>query len=163
MVFIVMQTDEGCGEVTLAVEKLRSATVSDLPKVKSFLRENALPDLGVEGCVQDFVIAEDEIGNWVGVAGLETHGNNGLLRSVAVRKGSRGKGVGRALVNAVLADARARGLTNIYLLTDDANDYFERLGFRVVDRKEVDTAVKTSVEFTEACPDSALVMRKTIG
>ena len=163
MVFIVMQTDEGCGEVTLAVEKLRSATVSDLPKVKSFLRENGLPDLGVEECVRNFVIAEDETGSWIGVAGLETHGNNGLLRSVAVRKHSRGKGVGRALVNAVLANASARGLTNVYLLTDDASDYFERLGFRVVDRNDVDATVKTSVEFTEVCPDSAIVMRKTIG
>ena len=163
MLFIVMQTDEGCGKVTLAVDQLRSATVGDLPKVKSFLRENGLPDLGVEGCVRNFVIAEDEIGSWIGVAGLETHGHNGLLRSVAVRKHSRGKGVGRALVNAVLADASARGFTNVYLLTDDASDYFERLGFRVVDRKDVDDAVKASVEFTEACPDSAIVMRKTIG
>jgi amino-acid N-acetyltransferase len=163
MLFIVMQTDEGCGEVTLAVDQLRSATAGDLPKVKSFLRENGLHDVGVEGCVRNFVIIEDEIGSWIGVAGLETHGNNGLLRSVAVRKHSRGKGVGRALVNAVLADAGARGLTNVYLLTNDASDYFEQLGFRIVDRKDVDASIKTSVEFTVVCPDSAVVMRKTIG
>jgi len=148
--------------VMLAVNRLRSAAAGDLPKVKSFLTENGLPDLGVEECVRNFVVAEDETGSWIGIAGLETHGNNGLLRSVAVRKHSRGKGVGRVLVNAVLADARARGLMKIYLLTDDASDYFEQLGFQIVDRDDVETAVKTSVEFTEACPDSATVMRKTI-
>jgi amino-acid N-acetyltransferase len=149
--------------VTLAVHQLRSATAGDLPKVKSFLKENDLPDLGVERCVQNFVIAEDEIGSLIGVAGLETHENNGLLRSVAVRKDSRGKGVGRTLVNAVLGNARTRGLGKIYLLTNHASDYFERLGFQIVDRSDVDVAVKTSVEFTEACPDSAVVMCKTIG
>ena len=146
----------------MAVDQLRPATPRDLPEVKRFLTENGLPDLGVEECVENFVVAEDQTGSWIGIAGLETHGNNGLLRSVAVRKASRGKGVGRALVNAVLADARAKGLRNIYLLTDDATSYFERLGFEIVNRKDVDSAVKTSVEFTEACPDSAIVMRKTI-
>jgi len=130
--------------------------------VKSFLRENGLPDLGVHACLRNFVIAEDEIGSYVGVAGLETYGNNGLLRSVAVSKDSRGKGLGRVLVNTVLTDAKARGLSKVYLLTNDASDYFERLGFQIVDRADVDTAVKTSVEFTEACPESAVVMRKTV-
>jgi len=147
----------------LTVHQLRSATAGDLPKLKSFLTENGLPHLGVERYVQNFVIAEDEIGGLIGIAGLETYANNGLLRSVAVRKDSRGKGVGRTLVNAVLGDAMAKGLGKVYLLTDDASGYFERLGFQIVDRKDVEAAVKTSIEFTDACPDSAVVMRKTIG
>lgn len=152
----------GCGEVTLGGHKLRSATAADLPKVKSFLKENGLPELGVEGCVENFVIAEDENGGWVGVGGLETHGYSGLLRSIAVRQGSRGRGVGRALVDAVLADARAKGLRNVYLLTRDASGYFGQLGFQVVARENVDVPVKMSVEFTEACPESAIVMCRTI-
>lgn len=141
----------------------RAATAGDLMKIKSFLRENRLPDLGVDGCVQNFVIAEDENASWVGVAGLELYGESGLLRSVAVDKHARGRGHGRTLVNAVLGNARAKGLKKIYLLTDDARDYFQRLGFQIVDRKDVDDAVKTSLEFTEACSESALVMRKIIG
>jgi len=163
MVFILMREYERFTVVALTVNQLRPATDRDLPKVKSFLVENGLPDRGIEEYIRDFVIAQDEIRGWIGVAGLETHGNNGLLRSVAVSEHSRGKGVGRALVNAVLTDARARGLRTVYLLTDDASDYFERLGFRIVDRKDVDAAIKTSVEFTEVCPDTAVVMRKTIG
>jgi N-acetylglutamate synthase-like GNAT family acetyltransferase len=48
------------------------------------------------------------------------------------------------------------------LLTDDASSYFEGRGFQVVDRNDVDEVVKTSLEFTEACPESATVMRKVI-
>jgi N-acetylglutamate synthase-like GNAT family acetyltransferase len=141
----------------------RVATAGDLEKVKSFLRENELPDLGVDGWVENFLIIEAENGSWVGVAGLELYGESGLLRSVAVDKGSRREGHGRTLVSAVLASAKSRGLRRLYLLTDDASSYFERLGFQVVDRKDVVEAVKASLEFTEACPESATVMCKVIG
>jgi amino-acid N-acetyltransferase len=141
----------------------RAATARDLASIKNFLIENELPDLGVDGWVENFVIIEDRTGNWIGVAGLELYGQSGLLRSVAVDKHFRGRGHGRTLVSAVLANARARGLKRVYLLTDDASDYFERLGFQIVDRRDVDEAVKASLEFTEACPESATVMCKVIG
>jgi N-acetylglutamate synthase-like GNAT family acetyltransferase len=141
----------------------RAATARDLASIKNFLIENELPDLGVDGWVENFVIIEDRTGNWIGVAGLELYGQSGFLRSVAVDKHFRGRGHGRTLVSAVLANARARGLKRVYLLTDDASDYFERLGFQIVDRRDVDEAVKASLEFTEACPESATVMCKVIG
>jgi len=141
----------------------RAATARDLARIKNFLTKNGLPDLGVDEWVQNFVIIEHGTGGWIGVAGLELYGQSGLLRSVAVDKHFRGRGHGRTLISAVLANARARGLRKVYLLTDDASDYFERLGFQIVDRKDVDEAVKTSLEFTQACPESATVMRKVIG
>jgi len=141
---------------------LKPATTGDLPKLHVFLRDNGLPDIGVDTCVQNFIIAQDEMGGWVGVAGLELYGKSGLLRSVAVDTKCRGRGYGRTLVNAALGNARAKGLKKVYLLTDDATKYFERLGFRIVDRKEVDAPVKGSLEFTEACPESAIVMQKAL-
>jgi N-acetylglutamate synthase-like GNAT family acetyltransferase len=147
----------------LQATRPRAATEEDLAKIKNFLRQNGLPDLGVDGCVQNFVIIEDGNGGWVAVAGLELYGESGLLRSVAVDEHSRGLGHGRVLVNAVLGNARAKGVKKVYLLTDDASDYFKRMGFQAVDRKDVDAAVKKSLEFTEACPESATVMCKVIG
>ncbi len=142
--------------------KLRTAASVDLLKIKSFLKRNGLPDFGVDDWIQSFVIAEDQSGNWIGLAGLESYGESGLLRSVAVDPKSRGRGYGGILVNAVLGNARARGLKKVYLLTDGANEYFERFGFQTVSRENVDASVKTSLEFTEACPESALVMRKAV-
>jgi amino-acid N-acetyltransferase len=162
MVFIHVQVEEKCDDERVPLTELRAASTRDLVKIKRFLRENGLPHLGVDGWIANFVMVEDEKGNCVGVAGLELYDTSGLLRSVAVDKDSRGRGHGRTLVNAILANARAKGVKNIYLLTDDAHDYFRRLGFQVVDRKDVDAPVKTSVEFTEACSESALVMRRVL-
>jgi N-acetylglutamate synthase-like GNAT family acetyltransferase len=157
-----MQTEGECGERILASTQPRTATKEDMLRIKGFLRENGLPDLGVDECVENFVIAENESGNWIGVAGVEFYGENGLLRSVAVAKQSRALGYGRILVNTILGNARDKGIKTIYLLTQDADNYFQRLGFQIVDRMNVDGAVKRSLEFTEACPECATVMRKTI-
>lgn len=161
--FISAQAEEKCDEYMSPPMQPRAATAGDLEKIKGFLKEKGLPDLGVDGWVENFFIIEDEKGSWVGVAGLELYGDSGLLRSVAVDKGSRREGHGRTLVSAVLESAKSRGLRRLYLLTDDASSYFKRLGFQVVDRKDVDELVKTSLEFTEACPESATVMCNVIG
>jgi amino-acid N-acetyltransferase len=70
-------------------------------------------------------------------------------------------GQGQALVAAVLKSAQAKGIKTVYLLTDNAESYFGGLGFEVVDRKDIDEAVKASVEFGEMCA-SAVAMRKTL-
>ncbi|MGP8129000.1 MAG: GNAT family N-acetyltransferase [Candidatus Bathyarchaeia archaeon] len=116
---------------------------------------------GVESCYANFVIATDKKGTLVGVAGLEVYGQSALLRSVAVEKNSRRMGHGRTLVDAVLRNAKQIGVYTIYLLTENAFDYFKNLGFDLVDRKEIDEAVMDSLEFTE-CRSTALAMRKTI-
>jgi N-acetylglutamate synthase-like GNAT family acetyltransferase len=160
--FIGAQAEEKCGEYMSLSMEPRAATAGDLEEIKGFLRRNGLPDLGVDEWVENFFIIEDEDGRWVGVAGLEVYGESGLLRSVAVDWESRKKGHGRKLVSVVVEAARSRGIRRLYLLTDDASSYFEGRGFQVVDRNDVDEVVKTSLEFTEACPESATVMRKVI-
>jgi amino-acid N-acetyltransferase len=115
----------------------------------------------VESCYANFVIATDDKGTLVGVAGLEIYGQKALLRSVAVEVNSRRMGQGRALVDAVLTNAKQNGVDTIYLLTETASDYFKHLGFDFVDRKEIDEAVMASLEFAE-CRSTALAMRKTI-
>lgn len=51
---------------------VRSATSNDLPQISAFLRENALPTNGVESCVENFVIAVDRDGSWIGISGSGT-------------------------------------------------------------------------------------------
>ena len=156
-----MRKEGKCGVFMTVQARYRAATKSDLQRIKSFLGENGLPELGVDEWVDNFVIAEDQNGSLLGVAGLELYEKSGLLRSVAVTKRFRGQGYGRILIESVTGTAKARGVKRLYLLTDDAGAYFERLGFQVVDRKDVDEAVKVSVEFTEIC-ETAAVMRRVI-
>jgi amino-acid N-acetyltransferase len=70
----------------------------------------------------------------------------------------RGTGLGKRLVEHVIADAESRGIRALYLLTTTAERYFPSFGFRKTARDGVPEEVKGSVEFREACPASATVM-----
>ena len=100
-----------------------------------------------------------EGGRIVGVAGLETRGRQGLLRSVAVDKDHRRAGVGTSLVRHVISEARVKKMSEVYLITETAPLFFEKLGFSSIDRSQVSGNVLDSVEFKEACSETAPVMR----
>jgi amino-acid N-acetyltransferase len=108
-----------------------------------------------------FVVREDD-GRVVGVAGLEVHGEDGLLRSVAVEGDYRGQGLGAQLVAAVVERAERLSLHTVYLLTTEARDYFARLGFVECPREEAPPAIGTSREFTTGCPASAALMKRAL-
>ena len=137
--------------------ELRDSVASDRPAVVELLEEADLPTAGVSDFLDRFVVAE-EAGRLVGVAGLEVHGRDGVLRSVAVRPSMRGRGLGAALTDRVLEAARGSGLRRVYLLTTTAESYFPRHGFREIDRAEASPEVQRSVEFAEACPATAVAM-----
>ncbi len=94
----------------------------------------------------------------VGAAGLEVYGREALLRSVAVALAHRGTGLGSRLTEEMLRRAEATGVTRVWLLTETAERFFPRFGFRLVERAQVPDAVKQSAEFQGACPDTAIVM-----
>jgi amino-acid N-acetyltransferase len=130
--------------------------------VLGLLTRAGLPTEGVDARVlADFVIAEDS-GTAVGVVGLEVYRESALLRSAAVEEGWRGSGVGRALIDRALALSNERGIRDVFLLTTTAEHYFPRFGFACIDRESVPDAVQVSAEFQGACPDTAVVMRKSM-
>lgn len=96
-------------------------------------------------------------GELVGVAGLESFGRTGLLRSVAVRPDYQHQHIGGQLVNQLLTQTHADGLVDLYLLTTSASSYFERYGFAAVARETVPDAIR---QFNGLCPDSAILMHK---
>lgn len=136
---------------------LRAARASDAEGVEALLAASGLPLDGVRESLPSFVVAEagEEL---VGVAGLEPCDDVALLRSVAVADGWRSRGLGRALVGRVIADAESRGLRALYLLTTTADRYFPSFGFHSVAREDVPEPVRATKEFREACPASATVM-----
>jgi amino-acid N-acetyltransferase len=54
------------------------------------------------------------------------------IKSLAVASGQKGKGLGRALVEAAMAQAGQLGVPRVFALTLEAK-FFERVGFDVVD------------------------------
>jgi nucleoside-diphosphate-sugar epimerase/N-acetylglutamate synthase-like GNAT family acetyltransferase len=137
---------------------IRPAVTRDLPDITTLLAASALPLAGLEAHVATTLVARRNA-RIVGCAAVETYGAAGLLRSVAVDETRRGEGLGHQLTQAALDLARARGLKTVYLLTTTAAKFFPRFGFREIARDDVDPAVQRSVEFTKACPASAVAMR----
>jgi protein-tyrosine-phosphatase/N-acetylglutamate synthase-like GNAT family acetyltransferase len=131
------------------------ARADDLDAVRALAEQGELP---VDGLTDQFphrhVVARrgDAI---VGAAGLEIHGDAGVLRSVMVAPAARGTGLGVALTAERLTDARARGLDAVYLLTTTAADFYARFGFRAFPRAAVPAAVAQCPEFASICPSTA--------
>ena len=57
----------------------------------------------------------------------------GYLGDVFVLPEARGRGVGKALMEAVLSHPHVRGLKRFTLVTDDAHGLYEQYGFRLLD------------------------------
>lgn len=140
---------------------VRPARPGDLPRVEALLTASDLPLDGVTEAFETFVVAEHD-GALVGVAGLEVCCDNALLRSVAVAGDWRSRGLGRQLVTRVIAEAEARGIRALYLLTTTAEHYFPSFGFATVARDAVPEDVRATREFAGACPASATVMARPL-
>lgn len=86
----------------------------------------------VEGSYAAFFVAERD-GEIVGTAGLTGHGS---LERLYVLPAARGAGLGSALLNAVVDEARRQGHTRLEIWSDkllvDAHRLYERHGARIV-------------------------------
>lgn len=97
-----------------------------------------------------------------GVIGLELYGRDALLRSLVVSPAMRGRGCGKALVDAVETHARDAAVERIFLLTETAEPFFASLGYSVASRDSAPDAIRGSSEFSSLCPASATFMRKVL-
>jgi len=141
---------------------LRGADSDDLPAVEDLLTKTNLPVDGVKESIGSFIVAESD-GRMIGVGGVERCGDYGLLRSVAVDPLARGRGVGAAMTERLIADSEASGLRALYLLTTTAEKYFPSFGFDETPRDVVPTEIRQTSEFKDICPSSAKVMRRALG
>ena len=90
--------------------------------------------------VQEFVVAEVD-GRVVGCGALHVLWEDlGEIRTVAVHPGTVGRGVGHAIVDALIAGARELGLRRLFVLTFE-KQFFERHGFAEIDGTPVEPDV----------------------
>ena len=124
---------------------------------RSLLRASNLPadDLDFK---KDLLVGYLEGNVLVGTGGLEVYGPYGLLRSLSVKLGIRGKSVGTNICEYLIDEAKHRKLKAIYLLTETASGFFQKRGFQEVAREHVPRELKASSEFASVCPSSAMAM-----
>lgn len=107
---------------------------------------------------KDLLIGYFEGNELAGTGGLEIHGNYGLLRSLSVKLGIRGRSVGTHITEHLIDEARRRNLKGIYLLTETARGFFLKKGFKDVSRESAPEELKASSEFSTVCSSSAVCM-----
>jgi amino-acid N-acetyltransferase len=134
----------------------------DLAPALELLQRCDLPEKGVAEAFGHYFAVHDD-GQLVALAGLEIHGEDGLLRSVAVDPGYREQGLAAALVEAAMERAQRLKLRAVYLLTTGARDYFAGCGFADVPRAEAPEAIRESWEFSTGCPTTSAFMRRKVG
>jgi arsenite methyltransferase len=92
-----------------------------------------------------------------GAIGVEEHGGEALVRSLAVEPTLRGRGFGGALLAVATRDAARRGSAWLYGLTLTIPDWLTRLGFVEIERDRLPADLFASAELRGACPASARV------
>jgi len=134
---------------------LRRAQVADVPGIAGvmapYVVEGSLlprPVSELYQCVREFHVVERAAENGSGstivaCAALRLLWRDlGEVRSLAVRPDAHGKGLGAALVAAVVADARALGLPRIIALTREVG-FFQHSGFNAQRRESIPRKVWT--------------------
>jgi amino-acid N-acetyltransferase len=145
----------------LAGMELRAPQPHETAAIRALLRDSDLPTDDLDAAPVEFLVAFDGNG-LAAVGGLEVRGNSGLLRSLAVRPGLRGSGLGSALLRALETTARERGLRELVLLTLTAAPFFARHGYVELPRGDASREVQDSAEFRLLCPASATCMSRSI-
>jgi amino-acid N-acetyltransferase len=112
--------------------------------------------------LKHFLVARANNGSVIGVIGLESFHEVGLLRSLVVHPSWRGRGLGLELTRHLEAYASEMGIKTLFLLTLTAVEFFPKLGYQVVQRAEVPEIIATTEEFRDVCPASAVCLSKPL-
>ena len=132
--------------------ELRPARREEFDAIAELLSAAGLPVEDLDVAMLDAFVVATEGGVRVG---LEIHESHALLRSLAVHAEHHSRGLCARLVDAIEAEARARGVAALYLLTTTAAIFFERLGYTAHDRATVSPSIAATTEFSSLCPDTA--------
>ncbi len=106
----------------------RRGRPADVTRFAQLIIAGELPPMFIEEFVEGFVAAEhDDV--IIGCGGLEVYGDCGVIRSVVVEERARGLRIGERMAELLMDDARAAGVTGLYLFTMHARPFWRRLGF----------------------------------
>jgi amino-acid N-acetyltransferase len=131
--------------MTLIVRRARTADVASIAGLLApYVDERIL--LGKERVdlfeqVQEFRVAESQAHGLVGCGALHVMWEDlAEVRSLAVTRDEHRHGVGAALLNHLISDARDLGVSRLFCLTFEV-DFFSRAGFEPVTDELVDERV----------------------
>ncbi len=141
-------------------DPIKPAKRGDMAAVRAMLAESGLEkEPARDDQFTSFFVLSNE-GGVVGSVALEVFGDDAVLRALAVHPERRGTGYGWMLADMAVSQARWRGVRRIYLLTENASDFFAaKFGFRIVDRTTLGKHVAASETFTAERGAGLVAMR----
>jgi amino-acid N-acetyltransferase len=119
--------------------RLRRARTGDAPRIHALLERHVAEGImlprtlaQITRTIRDFVVVEQD-GTLLGCGALRIHSAQAAeIGALAVAPGAQGSGIGRRLVDALVADARSVRVRRVFALTLQVA-FFHRLGFETVD------------------------------
>jgi UDP-N-acetylmuramate: L-alanyl-gamma-D-glutamyl-meso-diaminopimelate ligase len=145
-------------------DPVRPARPEDRPKISALLNRVGIPHPLLPQFWPHYLVipaADDQ--SVIGCVAIERALDVALLRMLAVTPERRGEGLGYLLVETGTNKARSEGVQRLYLVTDGAQGFFgEKLGFEAIDRKDVDAALQSTVEYQMPRNKTATWMRKVL-
>ena len=132
----------------------------DYSQAIDLLTQNNLPTKDLTAATELYALYTDN--HLVGIAGLETFDQEGLLRSLCVDNHVRKTGAGQLLVSYVEGRAKEKGLKQLYLLTTTASNFFANRGYQTIDRNTVPASIQQTQQFSTICSKTATLMKKEL-
>jgi len=141
---------------------MKITEIKDISEVELLLSGCSLPtsDLKLNDKVQLFGACQNE--NLIACIGVEIYGNAALLRSLAVVSEYRKEGIGKLLSEYVENYCKQEGVKEVYLLTETAKEYFEKLGYKTQKREDAPLTIKGTTQLSGLCPSSSNFMIKLL-
>ena len=154
---------------------LRPAVTGDIPAIQAMraplvdsniLLKHQLVSLYER--VQEFMVAESSDGRVIAAGALHVMwGDLAEVRSLVVDSSARGLGLGKAIVEGLVARAKTLGINRVFCLTFEV-EFFVRCGFEVISDVPVDEEtfaqmVESSDDGVAEFLDLARVKQNTLG
>ncbi|WP_131917953.1 N-acetyltransferase [Heliophilum fasciatum] len=122
---------------------LRKARMNDVEAIHALISENAAEGLMLARprsllyeSLRDMTVAEEN-GKIIGTGSLHILWEDlAEIRGLAIAKEGRGRGIGRAIVEALTEEARGLGLARVFALTYQ-DGFFAKCGFRIVSKEQL--------------------------
>lgn len=115
-------------------------------------------DPAPEGLITCFELMDEETDTRIGAAGIVYDKGEYVLRCVAVEEKYRGRGYGKALVDAVMEEAKKRQAKRIWL-TAKVPGFYKKFGFAAVPREEAPFETKCVIcpQYHNGCDSEVMV------
>jgi amino-acid N-acetyltransferase len=138
----------------------RAPIPADLVIARQLLADAGLPTEDVT--TGHLALVAEQAGAVCGLIGLEQFENVGLLRSLVIARECRSAGLGRLLVDELEQLAMTQDVSELWLLTIDADAWFARLGYTAQSRELAPAVIQQTEEFSSLCPGDAILMKKSL-